>query len=397
MIYKGFPLLVSLLLTLTITSSAQQTSEYNSAVPDKSSIHIVLAAPLYLDSAMKVLPYGPIKTFPKFLIPGLEFVQGAEIALDSFTFSQTNIELTIIDTRMPKAKLDSVLHVLAVKKIDGILAPVKDPELSQLAAFALEQKIPCWSMVFPNDAGITNNPFFAVLNPTLKTHCEAIFSYLLQTKTSQEEIYLVHPTGTQEDRVEGYFKSISETDHQRLLEYKRITLDSNYNSFLTTLDSNKSNIIILGTLDEDYVNGLIKFMAPWRKQYDIKVFGMPNWENFSVFSRKSKLFIRDFPVIFTNSYFNNRADSISLWLQDVYLTKYKGKPSEFAYKGMEAILQFSEYLLKGKSTIGPSAYSFYSKPNLVPVKKNINAGVDYLENKHLFFIRRLNGVSSLAW
>jgi hypothetical protein len=397
MIYKGFSLLTALLLVLNIALSAQQTAEFSADIPNKSSIHIVLAAPLYLDSAMKVLPYGPIKKFPKFILPGLEFVQGAEIALDSFSFPNTNIALSIIDTRIPQAKLDSVLKVLALKKIDGILAPVKDPELSQIATFAMERKIPCWSMVYPNDAGVSNNPFFAVLNPTLKTHCEAIFSYLLQTKISQEHIYLVQPTGAQEDRVSGYIKAINETDNQQLLEYKQITLDSNYNNFLLKLDSNQSNIIILGSLDEDYVTGLIKWMVPFRKQYDIKVFGMPNWENFSVFSKKSKSFVRDFPVIFTNSYFNNRADSTSLWLQDVYLAKYKGKPSDFAYKGMEAILQFAEYLLKGKSTFGPSSYSFYSKPNLVPVKKNVNAGIDYLENKHLFFIRRLNGVSSLAW
>ena len=44
---------------------------------------IALFAPLYLDSAFEGANYKFDKSFPKFLNPGLEFYQGAQMALDS--------------------------------------------------------------------------------------------------------------------------------------------------------------------------------------------------------------------------------------------------------------------------------------------------------------------------
>ena len=49
------------------------------------------------------------------------------------------------------------------------------------AAFAemgMRKNIPVINVTVPNDGGTTNNPFFVVLNPTLKTQCEGIYRYI---------------------------------------------------------------------------------------------------------------------------------------------------------------------------------------------------------------------------
>ena len=363
--------------------------------PENTTLRIALFAPLHLDSVFKNLPAGPIRKFPRYALPGLDFAQGAQLGLDSFSFPGATIELQIFDSRMPKARLDSTIQTLAISGIDGILAPVRDPELTMLAQFAQQQKIPCWSASYPNDAGITNNPFFAILNPTLKTHCEAIFTYLLQMTDNRDKILLVRQTGTQEDRVAGYLQLINQPDQQRLLNYQTVVLDSNYTDLRFKLDSTRNNRIVVGSLDEAFAERIIRILAPLRKKYNVSVIGMPNWDGFSMFSKNGTSTIRDFPVVYTSPYFNAKNDSVSLWLESVYLEKYKGRPSEHAFKGMEMTLQFARHLLEMRGEPTAQRYTFYSKPNLMPIRKSINGTIDYLENKHVFFLRRINGAMSV--
>jgi hypothetical protein len=382
-------------LSLVICSTVVEAQQLPETTERKSPIRIALFAPLHLDSVFKSMPYGPMRKFPRYALPGLDFVQGAQIALDSFSFPGTPVNLFIYDSRMTALELDSVLQALKSSNIDGILAPVRDPELTSIASFAKQQQIPCWSASYPNDAGISSNPYFSILNPTLKTHCEAIFSYLLQNSETRDNIFLIRPTGKQEDRIAGYFQQINQPDEKKLLNYQAITLDSNYQTFESKLDSNRNNTLVIGSLDENFTESFIRSLAPIRKKYRIVVLGMPNWDGFSVFSKNNAKMIRDFPIIYTSPYFNQKNDSMSLWLEFVYLEKYKGKPSDHAFKGMEMTLQLAQYILKSRGEVSNRNFFYYSNPNLMPIRKSPEGPIDYKENKHVFFIRKMNGNASL--
>ena len=85
-----------------------------------------------------------------------------------------------------------------------------------LADFALQKNIPFISATYPNDAGITGNPFLVIMNSTLKAHCDAIYSYILQNHGT-DKIYLCRKKGAQEDMVASYFKQMNEQDGKPLL------------------------------------------------------------------------------------------------------------------------------------------------------------------------------------
>ncbi|WP_315817477.1 hypothetical protein [Paraflavitalea speifideaquila] len=79
------------LIFLTICALLQWTisfSQVDSAAIRPDSLpkrhHIALFAPLYLDSAFDATgQYRYAKSFPKFINPGLEFWEGAQLAIDS--------------------------------------------------------------------------------------------------------------------------------------------------------------------------------------------------------------------------------------------------------------------------------------------------------------------------
>jgi len=360
---------------------------------------IAVFSPIYLDSAFSGNNYRYGKNFPRFTLQGVGFVQGAMIALNNFPIENCQIETFFYDSKSDSTNIQQLIETNELDDFEMIIASVKDRELVLLSKFSLRKKIPLISATFPNDAGISQNPFFVILNSTLKTHCESIFSYLLQSHTNENIIH-VRKTGNQEDRIANYFQNINKPDNKSLLSIKTISLDSNYSQINNALDSTRLNIIIAGSMDENFAVEICKSLKTCIPKYKIQLIGMPNWEGFGAFSQKSKAKLSDFPIFYTSPYYNNKIDTFSSSIQTTYLKLYKGNPNESVYKGFESMYVFSRLLNEGQSLseINLKNINVFSDFNIVPIKLNRQSElIDYFENKHLFFLKKLNGVVSKGW
>ncbi|MFT3981116.1 MAG: ABC transporter substrate-binding protein [Ferruginibacter sp.] len=359
-------------------------------------------APLYLDSVFSPATggyrYG--KDFPKFAVQGLEFVQGAQIALDSLPMLFGNIDARVYDSKSTSAPVPLLIQNKVLDSIDLIIGSVKDQEYFQLAGFAKQKNIPFISATYPNDGGITGNPFLVILNPTLKAHCEAIYSNILQNNTT-DKIYLITKPGTQENTLLQNFKAINEPDGSPLLKYETINIaDGNFAVLKAKLDSNRNSVIIGGSLNETFAGGLAEFCQSISKTYRIKLMGMPNWESFKSIAGNKKL--KDFPVYYTTPYFNNKWDAFSKRIKDIYLKKYKGVPSDMAYKGFETVYLFSKLLARQPndfvSHLNEQPYKVFTDYKFKPVFTSKRSETpDYFENKNLYVIKILNGTFTKAW
>jgi len=383
------------LLTLTHHGKAQYISE------ETKKQKIALFAPLYLDSVFKANNYQYGKKFPRYALQGIDFVQGSQLALDSFPINLSYTELYVFDAKSDSVSITSLINNHQLDSMQLIIGAVKDNELTELANFAQKKHIPFISATYPNDGGITNNPYYIILNSTLKSHCEAIFSYLLQNQNNAKIIH-VRQTGSQEDRVAGYINNINKPDNKALLQIKTMNLDSNLSIIKTALDSTKKNYIICGSLDEDFATSIASILSSVSKKYEITLIGMPNWDGFTAFGKNYKETLKDFPVYYTAAYFNPKTDALSKSLQDAYLQVYKGKPSESAFKGFEIMYVFSRLLNlfpdEFMSHVNDHLINVFSDFNIMPIKLNKNSSsIDYYENKHLFFIKKVNGQAGKAW
>ena len=127
---------------------------------------------------------------------------------------------------------------------------------------------------------------------------------------------------------------------------------------------------------------------------------MPNWDGFKTLMSKDEH--EDFPVYFTSPYYNNKADNFSKIVMNGYNKKYKGKPTDMAFKGFECAYTFTKLLVKNPvdfmSHINDKTFRVFTDFNFHPaINKKENKIPDYFENKHLYFIRILNGATSKAW
>jgi hypothetical protein len=393
------PVLIFFTSILSFQTTGAQVTD---SLPKMKTYRVGIFAPLYLDSVFSTAGnFRYAQGMPKFITPAVDFVNGVQFGLDSIKLDNVNIEAYIYDTKSYKEPLSALIKNDKLNNLDLLIGPVKDYEFKQLADFALAKHIPFISAAYPNDGGISNNPFTIILNSTLKAHCEAIYSFLLQDHGT-DKIFLCRQKGQQEDRVASYFKAINEQDGKPLLNIQTLNFDSVVSAGLLKrrLDSNRSSIIIGGSLDETFAVKLAHACDDLPDNYPIMLVGMPNWDGFKSFFNKGEL--DEFPLYFTTPYYNNKTDVYSRMLINGYSKKLKGKPSDMAFKGFECIQQFVKLLIKYPndfmSHINEKSFSIFSDYNFKPVVAKTDDEVpDYFENKHLNFIKIYNGKTSKAW
>ncbi|MEP7237737.1 MAG: ABC transporter substrate-binding protein [Ferruginibacter sp.] len=389
-----------LFLLVAVFSSATVFAQTDTA--KKPPVYKVgIFAPLYLDSVFTKNTFRYRQAVPRFIMPAVDFVQGALIALDSLQAGDDFIDASVYDTKSFKETVPDLIRNKKLDSLQLIIGSVRDDEYLQLAEFALQKNIPFISATYPNDGGITGNPFLVIMNSTLRAHCDAIYGYILQNHGT-DKIYLCRQQGKQEDMVAAYFKQKNEQDGKPLLPIETINFDNNLTTaFLKLkLDSNRKSVIIGGSLDETFADNMTKACFDLYKTYPITLIGMPNWDNFSSLYNKKNL--AGFPIYFTTPFYNEKNDAFSKSLCAAYNKKYRGKPSDMAYKGFESVYLFTKLLAKNPDDfmnhINDKNERIFCEYNFKPVKQqNEMATPDYFENRHLYVIKILNGSISKAW
>jgi substrate-binding family protein len=377
----------------------------NAQAQDRTKLktyRVGIFAPLYLDAAFNAAgDFKYTQSIPSFMLPGLDFAQGAEAGLDSMDLGNVNIIASFYDS---KSTVNTVATLIKCKKLDSldlIIGSVKDIEFKELADFCLNKKIPFISATYPNDGGIVANPYLVIVNSTLKAHCEAIYSYLLQNHGS-DKIFLVRKKGAQEDKIAAYIRHANDQDDKPLLNIQTINVDSivSYDFLKKKLDSTHHSVIIGASLDEAFGTSLTEACSDLHTEYPITLIGMPNWNSFKIFADKDA--IQDFPVYYTSPFYTDKTDNFSQMLLNDYAIRYKGIPTDMAFKGFECAYLFTKLLITYPTDmmdhLNDKDDKVFSDYNFLP-QTILKGGAypDYYENEHLYFIKILGAQISKAW
>lgn len=369
---------------------------------DSSRYHIAVFLPLYLDSAFDISgAYRFDQTFPKYLNPGLEFYEGIQMAMDSLIKMGAPVDVTVYDTRNEKKSLQLILDDSAFSKMQLILGYVNVTELRLLAEAAKNREIPFVNVNFPNDGGITGNPELVILNSTLRAHCEAIYKFV-QRNWATSNIYYVRRTAADDDRLRTYFADIEKNTASVPLKIKWISAENNLDpvKLFPGMDSNSKTVILAGSLDENFGKVLCAKLEPLCKSYPMKIIGMPTWDAISDFNAPA---FTDLEIYYSSPFYINPSDSLVMSIQQYYKNRYYSRPSDMVYRGYETILHFGQLLVmeKGKlaGSIGVRKFKVFNDFDIQPVftyKTNSTSPgqtltLQYLENKKLYFIKKVNG------
>ncbi len=354
-------------------------------------VKIAVFAPLYIDSAFKEQEYKLGKNnLPKYMLAGLDFYNGVQLAIDSLQAEKQALEVMIYDSKMPEDSLDALLSSNQMQDVGMMIASFNNRnEIKSLADFALEKNIPLLSATFPNDGGITENPFFIMLNPSLHTHLEALHKFLRRTYPTNN-IQFFRRKGDAEDMIQQIFMDLNTKAVASPLKIKVIELPDTIMTEQVSdyLDSNKLNIVICGSLYESFGIKLSKALSSSKKYKNIAI-GMPTWDAIRDISN-------NLDIIYTTPYNFNRSEDKGIRFTEKYNARFAIRPSDMAFKGFETMYHFAHLFLKYKQQIinhlSDKEYKVFHDFDIQLVKRNQESiGTDYRENKKLLLIRKVNG------
>lgn len=386
-------LLYCLLLAFSVTAKAQDTVGVKPV--DSNARHsVAVFLPLYLDSAFDGGGnYRYDKNFPKFINPGLEFYEGVELALDTLRKEGMRLDVHIYDTRSATRPVQQVVGSPEFDSVELVIgAVVNTSEVQQLAAAALKRRVPFINVNFPNDGGVTGNPDLVILNSTLRAHCEAIYRFV-QRNYPTKPLLFFRKKGAQEDRLKGYFNDLDHATASVPLKINYVTLDDNLDASAleTYMDSSVQTICIAGSLDDPFGSRLAGVLAAM-KAYPTVLIGMPTWDNMDF----TKPEFAGKEIIYSTPFYINPADTLVKGITQNYKGRFFSRPSDMVFRGYESVYRFGHLLcLHGKDlsgSIGERKFKVFNDFNIEPVFLNRQSMVlDYLENKKLYFIHRMDG------
>lgn len=369
------------LLVVTINATAQLST---------TNLKIAVFAPVYLDSIFDGNNYKlGNNILPKSVLPGLDFYNGMMLAVDSLNVEKQSLEIVFFDTKNGDESIDLILEKNELQNVSLIIASFNDrSEIKTLAEFALNKNIPLISMTYPNDGGIRNNPFFALVNPTLTTHIEAIYKYMHRAFAT-ENITIIKRKGAIEDMISNSFLNMNKKTAGLPLKIKTVSLPDNFENSqaIKYLDSTKLNVILCASLNETFGNNLVKTLA-LNKNYKTIIVGMPTWDGLKDIGKEAE-------IIYTSPYNYSRKDLLGQQITNSYRNKYYGRPSDMVFKGFEALYHFGKLLIKHNNNLinhlSDKEFKLFNEYDFQPIKSTtIDFLPDYLENKKIYFIRKVD-------
>jgi hypothetical protein len=388
-----FGLITGLFFLITGTSHAVAQT------PDSLKYHVAVFLPLYLDSAYDASGnYRFDQNFPKYLNPGLEFYEGLELAMDSLKKKNTSLEITVYDTRSTKKSIQQMVEEPEFSKIQLILGYVNATDLYELANVAKNREIPFINVNFPNDAAVSANPEFVILNSTLRAHCEALYKFI-QRNWATANIFYVRRSIRDDDRLRSYFSEIEKNTASVPLRMKFVNIDNTQDIRQVTslMDSNSKTVVLIGSLDENFGKAICAKLAPLAKSYPMKILGMPTWDAIPDFNTPA---YADLEIYYTTPFYMNPADSLVSQIQQFYKSRFYSRPSDMVYRGYETTLHFGQLLEEHKGrldgSIGERKFRVFNDFDIQPVfssgaQPGQSPTLRYLENKKLYFLKKVNG------
>lgn len=383
---------VALLFSLALVSTAA-TAQVGQPFRHK----IALFVPLYLDSAFDAsgISYRFDKEFPNFLNPGLEFYQGAQLALDSLSRVGAPLEVFVYDSRARRTSLQQQLARPELRDVEMIIGHATSSDVRILADAAQRKKVPFISATLPNDANVTNNPYYVVLNSTLRTHVEGIYRYL-QRNHSSDNIVVFRRPGAQETQIRDYLQEIARSTTPALrMKFVDIGDYFNASQVLSQLDSTRRTVCIAGSLNEAFGNRLAEFVAGAAEYYPVTLVGMPTWDGLNF----NKSEFRNLDIVYSSPFFYGRPSSLKEKITEEFTERVNGRPTDMFYRGYETMLRFALLLLDTKKDVASNLTRkgnyVFTQFDIQPVFLNKqDMTLDYFENKNLYFVKIINGTKT---
>ncbi len=281
----------------------------------------------------------------------VNFYAGARLAYDDLEADGARFNVSILDSEASTTTVNNLLKSGDLPKSDLIIGPYKRDNVEIMQAFSKKNKVP---LVVPYTAQMgmaENNPFYIQVNPSLKTHCEAMTKHI-RKQHQPENVVLVALDKAEEKGRLKYFQ-----DANTLIEkgktgkkFKELLVPEGAANFHSI---NIAQFIKPGTTtvfvvpswsNQTFIYSLLhQLIAKQGEGEDIVVYGMSMWLDFEQldFEYFEKLHLH-----VSSAFYVDDNDERVRQFKQKYFQSYGAVPDEESFLGYDVMLYFGKLLAK---------------------------------------------------
>ncbi|MFN7118011.1 MAG: ABC transporter substrate-binding protein [Saprospiraceae bacterium] len=326
----------------------------------------------------------------------LNFYGGMRLAFEDLEREGIKLNVSVLDTRASEAYTGQLTRSNAdLRDAHLIIGPYRREEARVIAGFATTNDKTVVSPYTTSDSVTVNNPNYIQINPTLRTHCEAITRHA-RARFRPEQIVLVC-RGREVERLQYFQEENARISGGRNVRRFREYVvpenqDVNSGQLLSLLQTDTTVFLVPSWAPESFINSFLrKLDLAKRANQGVVVYGMPQWMQYETVDYE--LYER-LNVHISNSTFLDPLSTATQVFRRRFFDRYGAVPKEEAYLGYDVTLfsgrmlhqygtKFQYYLEQQPSTeMLLTRYEFERVVNLPPNAVNPeNLPVQRFENK----------------
>lgn len=323
----------------------------------KDEYNIAIILPLYSDSLNIEWQSHSGTDLEDFNIPeetllSLSFLEGMMMALEN-KLSDSKLNIKVYDNQASLFQTDLILSKLAFEELDFIVGPVHSANISKVSAFAKTKDIIMISPFSPSISSSNDYEKYIMPKPSLDVHLSTISSFIKDSLVNSN-IKILYPNTVMGNKYAFSFEEILKTMNDSIvneedkLSYALVEIEAKTNDrskfkIEDYLDADVINSVVFLPAKSGFVHTMLTKLNVQRKDFDITVFGMPNWRD----SRTLRLdYFNNLNVHFTDTKWIDEENEETKAFIEKYKEEYNLYPTDEVFFAYDLFNFFTELVNK---------------------------------------------------
>jgi|GEM_PF-5157493 len=323
----------------------------------------------------------------------VDFYTGAQMALLNFKDGPVSFNIYALDSKTSDQDFTGMLTRDEFKNADVIIGPYKNSHSKILSDFALANKITLVSPYNSASKATKSNPNYIQLVPSLSVHYDKLAEGVA-VNHAKKLFVLTNGSPNEKNRVISLSNSLkaakSDVNITEILLSDSQLKDNNarLDSLITLEDGMQ---FFIPSIDENTVIDLLRKIDQSKKSFQIKTFGMPQWQNFN----RAVDYFSGCGVRITSYYWLRTNQSDVMSFRNEYFNEFAKVPTTDTYLGYDMTNFVIEEVIKNGNYFQSNSQNVYydglvAKFHLEPLP-GLESIPDFYENNNLHFIE-FNGL-----
>ncbi len=328
-----------------ITSDATQNGEgtvFDENTEKLNSYNLVLALPFLADK------YDAAENkIDRRSVPALNFYEGAKMAFDVLSGEGVNLEVSVLDTRASEGSTIQLTNSYEAQTAHLIIGTFRNSTGRAMAGFAKKNSTPFVSPIYPHQNLTADNPFFIQLNPSEKTHAEAIMQHA-KARFQPDQIVIFGRNNSQEQRLMQYYlqahyamEGSTMVDSIEFVTIDEETMPVDDFDFAPYMNELSTTAFIIASSSQSFVYSMLRNLDLKKEDNSIVVYGQPRWKDFTQIGYQ---LYETMNVHITSDAYLNPDDFDVQSFKEGFYNKFGMPPTTEAFKGYDTVLFFGRML-----------------------------------------------------